>query len=77
MLIYESYLEYLKLFAPMMSSDNYGTSSGLVTRLNHVHIGKAFALVCRFQLFCEHVVADTASIYNGIWRQDILFHNDE
>ena len=58
--------------APVVSSNNHTTGTGLLTLLDIVDLIKAFPPIRSLELLSEVVIPDTASEHDGFWRQDIL-----
>lgn len=56
----------------MMSSDDNGTSTGLLSLLHQIRISKALPLVCSSQLVSENVVTNTSCVDHGVGRKKVL-----
>lgn len=61
---------------PFMTCDNNGTSSCFFIFIDMINLIKPLTGVSGFELFCEIIIADAASVDDGTRRKDVLNENE-
>lgn len=61
---------------PFMTCDNNGTSSCFFIFIDMINLIKPLTGVSGFELFCEIIIADAASVDDRTRRKDVLNENE-